>query len=603
MQVKLSRGDRATVVSESKGGSRRGCRVEVVAVVAVAMLAVTGPTLWVVFTRDHVNASDWASIELRTRDVLSLHPPLLGAYSRYGWSHPGPLEFYLLAIPYRLLGQGARAMQLSALVVNLVVIGVISWLLARRGRAALGAGLLSVIGTLWALPPEAIADSWNATMPILAVILTVVACWSVLLGDPPAVLVAVVAFVFVFQSHAGFGVAVGPVVVMAVVVADRRLGNDPNRWLDGALAAAGVLCIPMLIETVVDWPGNLRRLIRWSVSNDVDALGIRRSVSIIGRQTSLSFFTEPRLPTFAATVVDPLPASVGPGALLVLLALAGVAALKRRLQSELVLVGVLLVAWASAVVATATVRGPPFEWLFGWLVPLVWMTVAATGLVAWRVASAAAGRLGRTLLVASGVVAMVAAAGTLAFDTGRSNVRGDFVFADLGEPIEQLTSAALRRELDEPVEVGFAGEQSVVGGVHAGLVNQLDAHGVDVVVPAALSTQFGSHRVATAEIGDLLLVRVEGVTQAPPASAEELAVHDPLTPIERAEADALTGRLTELLEAAGLVDRVPILATPAANMLLLEDPPEIVMSARAEFDRLAALRAGGDRLVLYLVRR
>src|SRR4051794_3327532 len=44
--------------------------------------------------------SDWGPMELRVRDVGTSHLPLVGPYSRYGWSHPGPIVFYLLALPY-----------------------------------------------------------------------------------------------------------------------------------------------------------------------------------------------------------------------------------------------------------------------------------------------------------------------------------------------------------------------------------------------------------------------------------------------------------------------------------------------------------------------
>ena len=298
------------------------------------------------------------------------------------------MSFYVFAVPYRLLGQTAQAMQLSAVLTNLVVVSATLWLLARRGRAALAAGALCVVGTVWALPPGSIADSWNATIPILAVVLTMAACWSVLMGDQPATIVAVIAYVFVFQTHIGFGVALAPVVVVTAIVTQRSLGSGTSTWLDRSLVVGGVLCVPMLIDTVVDWPGNLRRLIRWSVSNDVDALGLQRAASIIGRQTSLSFFAEPWLPTFLATVVDPLPPSVAPGTLLVLLIVAIVVSVHRRLRPELVLIVLLLSVWISSFFVIASVRGPAYEWLFGWLVPLAWMTVAALALVAWRVATA-----------------------------------------------------------------------------------------------------------------------------------------------------------------------------------------------------------------------
>ncbi|MFP5487294.1 MAG: hypothetical protein ACLGHQ_03180 [Acidimicrobiia bacterium] len=74
----------------------------------VLTAALMAPSLWDVLASAAQTAGDIALIELRIRDVLSAHPPLTGAYSRYGWDHPGPAFFWLAALPYRLLG-GARA--------------------------------------------------------------------------------------------------------------------------------------------------------------------------------------------------------------------------------------------------------------------------------------------------------------------------------------------------------------------------------------------------------------------------------------------------------------------------------------------------------------
>ena len=51
----------------------------------------------------HTAFADRALMELRIRDV-GLHPVTIGLYSRDGWAHPGPFVYYLLAVPYRLLG-------------------------------------------------------------------------------------------------------------------------------------------------------------------------------------------------------------------------------------------------------------------------------------------------------------------------------------------------------------------------------------------------------------------------------------------------------------------------------------------------------------------
>ena len=74
---------------------------------------------------------DLALIELRVRDV-GAHTPLLGSYGRYGFSQPGALWFYLLAIPYRLLGSSYAALQVGVLLVDVAAITV---MLVEIGRA------------------------------------------------------------------------------------------------------------------------------------------------------------------------------------------------------------------------------------------------------------------------------------------------------------------------------------------------------------------------------------------------------------------------------------------------------------------------------------
>src|SRR5690606_16795832 len=75
--------------------ARAGLTALVVLPVVVAIVAA--------LTSDHQLAGDWALLELRVRDVGTSDTPLVGPFSRYGWNHPGPLLFWLLAIPYRLL--------------------------------------------------------------------------------------------------------------------------------------------------------------------------------------------------------------------------------------------------------------------------------------------------------------------------------------------------------------------------------------------------------------------------------------------------------------------------------------------------------------------
>jgi hypothetical protein len=67
---------------------------------------------------------DLATLEVRTLNALEGRQ-LLGPYSRYPWSHPGPVYFYLLAPVYAVLGRAPWGLFVGAGLINL----------ACRGRA------------------------------------------------------------------------------------------------------------------------------------------------------------------------------------------------------------------------------------------------------------------------------------------------------------------------------------------------------------------------------------------------------------------------------------------------------------------------------------
>src|SRR5262245_57976259 len=57
--------------------------------------------------RDYLPIGDLALIDLRVRDVWSRDIPLTGAYSRFGWNHPGPLLSWLMAPLSLVTGRAA----------------------------------------------------------------------------------------------------------------------------------------------------------------------------------------------------------------------------------------------------------------------------------------------------------------------------------------------------------------------------------------------------------------------------------------------------------------------------------------------------------------
>src|SRR3954454_20436487 len=146
--------------SDADVDARWGRRLFVVTTVALmlplAMMAVR------VLAHDWPNpGGDIALIELRTRDV-GAHTPLLGSYGRYGFSQPGPLWFYALALPYRVFGSRFAGLQIGVLVANVAAVLAMLTVARRRGGVVLMmivAALLGVLvhglGALW------LADPWE----------------------------------------------------------------------------------------------------------------------------------------------------------------------------------------------------------------------------------------------------------------------------------------------------------------------------------------------------------------------------------------------------------------------------------------------------------
>ncbi|MBA3280831.1 MAG: hypothetical protein H0U29_01225, partial [Acidimicrobiia bacterium] len=174
--------------------------IAMVAAVAAVPLLVAGlrglATPW-------TPVSDQAIEALRMHDVGSRHTPLLGAYSRLGWRHPGPLLFWVGAPFLRLFGPSG--LLLGSATINLA--GLMGALAAAR---RLGGALLVVpvaatsAAMVHTLGPVRLVDPWNphvTYLPLLCFLLCSAAAaeggarWPL-----PA---AIMSGSFVAQSHLG----------------------------------------------------------------------------------------------------------------------------------------------------------------------------------------------------------------------------------------------------------------------------------------------------------------------------------------------------------------------------------------------------------------
>jgi 4-amino-4-deoxy-L-arabinose transferase-like glycosyltransferase len=228
------------------------------------------PSWWYLIARPCPPMSvddDSATIEMATRRVLH-GTQLVGVYSRFGWSHPGPMPLALMAPVYALSGQRTAGMAAAALLLSTFFVGAAAWaaarlLGARRGLlAAAGLALLLVrMGPGWP------AHEWPPHAVILPMALLVFLALGVaregLAWLPACALVAT----YLVQAHVGTALAVAVLVLAALALASRsgRRLVAPVPLLLTAFVLAALWAPPVLEQWrgTADHPGNLARLARF----------------------------------------------------------------------------------------------------------------------------------------------------------------------------------------------------------------------------------------------------------------------------------------------------------------------------------------------------
>jgi hypothetical protein len=542
-----------------------------------------------VMTRTYGTAGDWALIELRTSDVFSTHSPLTGAWSRYGWNHPGPLLFDVLAVPYALTGSSWRGLWLGAMVLNLAAIVGASRVLAPQSRAL---SIVFPLAALWAVstgPSLLLTDPWNASVIVLPIVTMVAATTAVLLHDRRGLAVAAVVFVATSQTHAAYGLLLLPMMALVLVIGVRHWWRYTAMWV----GAGAALCLPLLVDTLIHWPGNLVEAFRFTATSDEPARGFGAAVRVLGRATSLSSIIRPQLPSFVS-IVDRPAWGAAPGMGLVAIAASLVVAHRRGWTAHQHALTAVALLWLGGFVMVARTRGPLLIWLLGWVAAacaITWALVALV-IVRWwaervsfdteRVMPAAAGAVGLCL-------AMVNVAGS---------VGEGYPFHELHPVVIQFADDAAT-SMTTPMAIDMSGDEYVAGGVQSGLIVRLEAMDLRPLARPDQALQMGARRTASSLDEPHLLVRVE-TTDQPPTDATQVSVWDPLSHTDRAEADELSATLAAVLIAAGMDDRLPLLDNEQASLATYDGPPALV-EQQAAFDRLADLRRAGPRIVLYLI--
>lgn len=437
---------------------------------------------------------DTAATELITRDI-GVHWVSLGPFSRDLWHHPGPALYYVLALPYRLLGSTTAAMNVAALVVNGAAVAGMAIIARRRaGQGAMLVTLLACALLMRSLGPDELQLPWNPYITVLPYGVLVFLTWSLACGDRWALPVAVGVATYLAQTHIGYVALALPLVALGTVWLVVAARTRPIALRAPVLTAVGVgvvMWLPPVVQQLTSEPGNLGLALKWfryGGRNEEDPAGIAAGWNVVSSQYGLppEWLLGSRGITGVAepmSLADPLLP-----VLLVAVVLAAVALWRWRTPAAAELSVVWALASLVGIVATARTVGAVFEYRLGWthlLGAIGGIIVAWAGwqaVVRWRPA------LEHRVLVPAGVAGLA----VLAVVTSVTMVDAD----------DSEASARLRELVPDVVEALPPGDGVVVvdGGMTIdgltygpGLLLQLERRGVDARLPQG-DIALGTHR-------------------------------------------------------------------------------------------------------------
>jgi hypothetical protein len=519
-------------------------------------------------------SGDVANIATRALDVFSHHPPLTGLPSTselYGskiqTNHPGPIEFYLLAVPLRVLGMTAGPL-LTAAAINCTFVLLALWAFFRRlgPTAMLWAGVL-LLAVMWSAGTSVLSDPLSSNMTMYSVLCTAVLAWALIDGDLALLPLAAFAASYAAQQHLAAGLIVLPLVVAAVaaltvqMVKRARRGDAAIkplalRWGGVASVVAAVCWTPVIYDELTGHPGNLTAIVRFARDNTRRTQGLKSGVyqavhaiappTILGRSdTTGLFFLNP---------AGALHLLLG---LVIVGALAVVAWKSRGPTRALAFLALVLIAAAVVDGSNVPDSGEAARInLYRWSWAAALLTWAALGLGAAQLAGRVASRRsmtasGRRLVVPALflVAALITAATVFARGTD-DGVTDRRAFA-----LERRTAAAVLARVDRarPVYVVESGRDATLS-VGPYLIFRLVQAGVRVEVSSLTASAYGRDRLYRRSSGAAILVVTSGAAQ-PPIGPGELVTRQPFGPAQDAEFDSLSatrGALVRALSAAAM---------------------------------------------------
>jgi hypothetical protein len=503
---------------------------------------------------------DNAFFEVRARDVLTAHHPLVGTWTSASLTvgkninNPGPLFFDLLALPTKVGGPSGLAVGVAA--VNVLCVAAIAAIAWRHGGAVATTAAMACTATLlWSMGSELLYDPWQPNALLLPFLLLLTLVWATVLGDRWMLPAVVAVASLIVQTHFSYAVLIA-VLALVTAVGAAVSWRRGTRFAPPALAAVVVAALcwvqPLIDQFDDDGHGNLTNLLgsAGAASAKVGAaLGTRIVASIVALPP---FWGRPSIAD-GVTGVLPSPAAAAVALVATAVVLAAVAGLAVRRRdgaagAALGLSAVLLV----AALATAAIIPVGVYALaahqFRWLWPLA---AFATFAVLLTLGQAAAGRVGAVAVAGVLTVAALIATG---LDLPTYNAAtGPTADADAIPTARRLLAQLGPIEGRGPVLLDIRGLR-FAEPYNLAVMAELQRRGIEFHVDDdGMVHQLGTARAADGSERARILQRDRDDVLAPPPDESELVARVVgLTPAERAERDRLADEVAGYVEAHGL---------------------------------------------------
>ncbi len=524
-------------------------------------------------------SSDWAIEVLRIRDTGGAHTPLVGAFSRLGFAHPGPLLFWVLA-PFQW-AFGDTGVLAGTAVVNVAALVGASWAARRIGGNRLlvllwiaSAALVHTLGLAFLLDP------WNPYAPLLPYLAYLLFAWAASEGDLPMLPLAVLAGTFAVQAHVGYApVVAGPAVVLAILGPGRRWGaawsarrrgdvDEPEpaaasdepavpaataapgwrRWATwgwGSLALAVALWLPPLIQQLTGSPGNLSEILDGLTNPVGKQISWEYAVGVFGQQVGPP---QAWLHDQGVNGLGLLGTSGATGAVLLILASVALAVVAWRRgcvrPARLLVLAVTGVGFG--LFATSRVTGILVAYIAEWWAALVLLLDVA---IAWCLVELALPYVERARRPVLAIA--TAAAVTLSVVVLAAGVPTPLPEPNFSAAVRQIsgpTAAALHKDRHyflDPID------RFDLGAVSMGLLAELEHRGYHVYLKPSFATTIGGWRTRSAKRSDATIQVIAGRElrmgwHANPRG-KVIVDYDPLKPSERRREVDLQDRVKQQL--------------------------------------------------------